>query len=404
MREEHYPMTPRERVVPQLLEKAVFARRVERVAATEAVGRILAEPVVARNTLPNAPTARLDGIACRFADVVRVAGGRPGEGALEEGIDFAFCNTGTMVPAAYDTVVRIEDVEPCGDGCYRLTALPAAPGELVNPVGSLMRAGDVLLERLHQVCPQDVGRLVAAGVDEVAVVQAPVVGFVPTGDELVPAGTEPPLGMNVESNGAMIAAYVAAWGGVARVWPVQPDDPATIEAALREAAAACDIVVVNAGSSKGGRDYTVEVLGRLGEVLTYKVDHGPGHHTTAAITPEGRPILGLVGPPGGAAVTAELYLLPLIDAFLQRETLGAVKARAVLREPLRVRQTIDFYQPVHIDEGDGVLVASACEVGRPRRRDGIVKISRGTGKNGVLGAGASVEVLLDEPRRWASWL
>lgn len=392
MREMSYPMTPREQVVGVILEKALFEKKHECVAIEHCLGRVLAEDAHAMHTLPNKRTARLDGIACKYAHYSAT-------NAIlwHEGTDFSFCNTGTAIPDDCDTVIRIEDVEqlPTAE-CYRVTHGPARVGDLVCPPGSNMHVDDVLLPRGTLIDPECLGTLVSGGVKDVSVIAKPLIAFIPTGNELSPRGLVPGPGKNVESNGSMLGAYVSQWGGKLIEYPIQPDDPEALIAAVNSAAEACDMVILNAGSSKGERDYTLSALENTGEILVYKVDHGPGYHTTAAITPEGTPILGLVGPPGGAAVGARLYLKPLINAFLEQETPAPLIVRAELAEPFKVRQTIDFYQTVDLEWTNGKLLArrakhmkgSAC---------GIVKIPRGLDNGPLFQAGCMVDVMVDHP-------
>ena len=88
-------------------------------------------------------------------------------------------------------------------------------------------------------------------------------------------------------------------------------DPEKIEAAVREACAACDIVVLNAGSSKGNDDWNIEMLEEVGTVLYHETTHGPGHHSSGSVV-EGTPVVGISGPPGGAAFTMDFYLYPVM--------------------------------------------------------------------------------------------
>ena len=96
---------------------------------------------------------------------------------------------------------------------------------------------------------------------------------------------------------------------------VVSDSPSAIEAAIREACAVADIVVLNAGSSKGSGDWACEVMESIGTMICHQTNHGPGHHSSYAMV-DGVPIVGISGPSAGAAVTLGFYLRPLIRAAL----------------------------------------------------------------------------------------
>lgn len=96
---------------------------------------------------------------------------------------------------------------------------------------------------------------------------------------------------------------------------VVSDSPSAIEAAIREACAVADIVVLNAGSSKGSGDWACEVMEGIGTMICHQTNHGPGHHSSYAMV-DGVPIVGISGPSAGAAVTLGFYLRPLIRAAL----------------------------------------------------------------------------------------
>ena len=153
-------------------------------------------------------------------------------------------------------------------------------------------------------------------VTSVAVRCKPRVAFVPTGNELVPAGSAVvPAGKNIESNSLVVRGKVEAWGGAFLPFDIVPDNPDLIVQAVKKACACADIVVLNAGSSKGSDDWSVEQLEEIGTIICHQVNHGPAHHSSAAVV-DGTPVVGISGPPFGASFTLGFYLQPLINKFL----------------------------------------------------------------------------------------
>lgn len=110
-----------------------------------------------------------------------------------------------------------------------------------------------------------------------------------------------------------------AWGGECTVYPIVPDKPDQIEAALHRACAEVDIVVLNAGSSKGSDDWAMEIIDQIGRVINHEVSYGPGHHSSYSVV-DGTPVVGIGGPALGAAFTIDFYLKPLIDLWYGRPT------------------------------------------------------------------------------------
>ena len=103
--------------------------------------------------------------------------------------------------------------------------------------------------------------------------------------------------------------------GFGRVVEASPDEHDAIEEAVAHACTVADIVVLNAGSSKGSDDWSCEVLEEMGEVICHQTNHGPGHHSSYAMV-GGTPIVGISGPAGGASFTLNFYLRPVMRAFL----------------------------------------------------------------------------------------
>lgn len=104
-----------------------------------------------------------------------------------------------------------------------------------------------------------------------------------------------------------------------------------IESAIKHACAVADIVVLNAGSSKGSDDWSCEVMEDLGQMICHQTNHGPGHHSSFAIV-DGKPIVGISGPSGGASFTLNFYLRPLMRAFVGLEP-EVARTPMVLAEP-----------------------------------------------------------------------
>ncbi|OUN12538.1 molybdopterin-binding protein [Flavonifractor sp. An91] len=147
-----------------------------------------------------------------------------------------------------------------------------------------------------------------------------MVAFIPTGNELVPAGTPVPAGKNVDSNSVMAGAKITAWGGKPLLYPIQPDNLQQLIHTLQDALGQSDIVIINAGSSKGTADFSIPALESVGTILSHMITSGPGAHTSCTITPDGKPIVGIPGPSVGAECTMDWFVKPLMDRYLGQTT------------------------------------------------------------------------------------
>lgn len=293
--------------------REVQSKRTELVAVTEAVGRVLAFDVLAQTEVPNCLTCGLDSIAVHWDDFQN---GIPDTSCWVRGVDWEFANTGVAMPEGFDTAIVVEHVRVSDD--EQRVEIESAPSRRfagTRPAGSRMKPGDVLA-RAGRVVTPDVAAAIAGGnVASVRVVRRPRVAFIPTGNELTTPGGIIAPGRNIETNSLLVKGKVEQWGGCYIPFSIVPDDPDAICGAVEEACEVADIVVLNAGSSKGSEDWSVEQLEEIGQVVCHQTNHGPGHHSSYALV-AGTPVVGISGPPRGASFTLNFYLRPVMRAFL----------------------------------------------------------------------------------------
>jgi molybdopterin molybdotransferase len=256
----------------------------ERVAVRASLGRVLGEDVVSTVNVPAHDNSAMDGWAVRAADLrpdgettLREVGvayaGRKFAGGVAPG-ECVRVMTGAVMPPGTDTVVIQEVVRADGDR----VVVPAGQqqGQNRRLAGEDLALGRVVLQAGRAIRPAELGLLASLGLAEVAVRRRLRVAFFSTGDELASIGSPLKEGEVYDSNRYTLYGMLARLGVELVDMGVVRDDPAALERAFREAAAGADAIVSSGGVSVGEADFTRELLGRLGEVLFWKIAMRPG--------------------------------------------------------------------------------------------------------------------------------
>lgn len=325
----------------------------EEVDLFDALGRILAHPVTAHDSLPPFANSAMDGYALRAVDVSGAGAERPTRlkvvGDIAAGSSelptvtsgtAARIMTGAPLPPGADAVIPVEDTDEPWRGLAR--ALPefvsihrsVGAGDYVRYPGEDIRAGDVVLEAGRALRPQEIGLLASLGESRVKVIRRPRVGILATGDELVDISLPLSPGKIRNSNGYAQAAQVLSLGGV----PVMLGVAADTEADVRErldagVAAGVDLLISSAGVSVGAYDVVKAVLDRAGGVTFWRVRMRPGK-PLAFGTYRNIPILGVPGNPVSAMVSFETFARPAILKLAGHTVLERPKLNVTVLEDI----------------------------------------------------------------------
>jgi len=356
----------------RLILEAVAPLPPETAASADALGRVLAEPVVSGRTLPPADVSAMDGYAVRAADVAGAGAARP----VELPVDFevaagdrdgralapgaaARIFTGAAVPPGADTVVRQEDTEAVGSHVRIRVAAPR--GEHVRPAGEDVRAGERVLEAGSRLGPGALGLLASIGRSVVAVRQRPRVAILSGGDELVEPDGDPDGGRIVSSNSYSIAAQCREAGAEPLYLGIARDAPEDLEQRMRGGLAS-HVLVSSAGVSVGDRDYVRAVLEKLGcEIVFWGVRVKPGFPLVFArfgAGSRGPLVFGLPGNPVSAMVTFEEFVRPALRKLAGHRVWFRPRVEAVLGEPLRKAIGRLHLVRVRLERSGGSIVAT----------------------------------------------
>jgi molybdopterin molybdotransferase len=315
------PMAPFDEALTRLLAGVHTVTGTERVTLASAVGRILAETVVARAWSPPHNNAAVDGFAVRHADLAtdgetvmpvtaRIAAGHPATAAVAPG-EAARIFTGAVVPDGLDTIFMLED---CAEQDGRVVLKPGIrKGANLRRRGEDIAAGDEILTPGVRLRAQDVALAAAAGVAKLVVRKPLRVAIFSTGDEVhdpVTTGQVPPGGI-FDANRYALHGLLRELGCEPVDLGILPDRFDAVRDALADASASADAIITSGGVSLGEEDHVKGVVQTLGNL----------HHWRVAIKP-GRPIafgqvgsvpfVGLPGNPVAVMVTFWMFARPLL--------------------------------------------------------------------------------------------
>jgi putative molybdopterin biosynthesis protein len=358
-----------------------------------ALGRVLAEPIIARVSSLHYHAAAMDGFAVR-AD--QTAGSQPSAAlVLRMGDEARYVDTGDPIPEGFDAVIPIENVESLDEngGISTNKRLPRAvrirnavtPWSHIRLMGEDIIATQLVLPAGQVLRPVDLGGIAAAGYQEIQVARRPRVAILPTGTELVPIGGELKPGNILEYNSLVLAAQVQAWGGLATRLPIVPDDFEAICGRLMEAALENDLILLGAGSSAGAEDFSAKVVQKLGSLLVHGVAVRPGHPVILGMLKAGNrklPVIGVPGYPVSSAMTGELFVEPLLARWLGRRALELPVEMARLARKISSPGGDDDYVRVALGKvGENILAAPLARgagiITSLIRADGLLVLPRG---------------------------
>ena len=329
----------------------------ESVTLLDAVGRVLAEPVIADRDFPPFPRATRDGYAVRATDVanvparLRIVGeikagatleSAPGSGRGVEAGEAAAIMTGAPAPNGTDAVVMVEHTSREHD--YVTVQRSVGAGENIVPAGSEASQGDVLLKAGHRVDYAAVALAASVGKEHLLMWRKPRVAILATGDEIVPINAQPGPAQIRNSNSYSLAAQVEQRGGEPVMLPVAPDEPVRLRE-LIERGLQADLLMLAGGVSMGKYDLVEQVLGDLRAEFFF----------TGALIQPGRPVVfgrvrdkyffGLPGNPVSTMVTFELFVRPMLDALAGAAVAPLVFLKARLRAEVKTKTGLTRFLP-----------------------------------------------------------
>ncbi len=354
---------PKSLTVEQALERVLAetgpVSGTETLQISDALDRVLAQPVAARIDVPPARNAAMDGYALRTADgqagnrlrLVGVsAAGHPWNGPVGPGECIRIL-TGAVVPEDAETVVMQEHASVV-DGGEVVLERDAAHGAHIRGRAEDTRAGTVILDAGRRLTAADIGLLASQGIGEVIAVRRPRVAFFTTGDELVPIGQPLGPGQIHDSNRYTLAALLKRYPVEFIDLGVIADTEEAVRSALTQAGAKADLILTTGGVSVGDADFVSRLLQQEGQVGFWKVAMKPGR--PLAFGRFGNALfLGLPGNPVSAMATFSLFVRPALLRLSGTAADPPWTLRARVLEDLRKNPGRTDFQRGILEQRDG---------------------------------------------------
>jgi molybdopterin molybdotransferase len=306
-----------------LLASAQAVEEIEFIDLALAFGRALATDLVSPLTVPPFSNSAMDGYALRLADLPapgtrlpvsqRVAAGsvalplQPGTAAR--------IFTGAQLPEGADTVVMQEFCSQEGD-VVTINTLPQL-GEWVRLAGADLQAGQVILRAGDRLSAAALGLAASVGIATVPVRRRLRVAIFFTGSELTMPGEPLPPGHIYNSNRYVLHGFLTDLGAEIIDLGIIADELEATRAALRNAAAAADVIVTSGGMSEGDEDHVTTALKLEGQIDVWKIASKPGKPLAFGTVINGDRRAAFIGLPGNP-VSVWSGLLTLVAPFLRR--------------------------------------------------------------------------------------
>jgi molybdopterin molybdotransferase len=398
------PLLPLKEMERLIAERVTPVAETEHIELRAALGRVIANDIVAAIDLPPFDNSAVDGYAVRHDSVTpsgdtrltivdRVTAGRAAERGLERG-EAVRIFTGAPMPAGADTVFMQEDCRVDGDAVVVPHGLKSGANRRL--AGEDVRKGAIVLPAGRRLTAQDMALAAALGLTGVPVRRRVRVALFSTGDEVVEPGAARPASAIFDANRFLLIGLLEGLGSKVTDLGILADDAETLATGLKQAAQDHDLVVTTGGVSTGEADHVRSAVERIGTLVFWRVAIKPGRPVAMGVIPgkteaSGAMFVGLPGNPAAVFVTFarvvrpllmrlagatpyELAPLPVRAAFAYRKKQGR---REYVRVSLRSGSDGAIEAMKHHQDGAGVITSLTETDGLVELPETIVAIEPG---------------------------
>ncbi|ABR54832.1 molybdenum cofactor synthesis domain [Methanococcus vannielii SB] len=337
----------------------------------KALGKICFEDIYSPCNLPMFNKSAMDGYAVIAEDTFGASETNPiilnlvKEGHLNEEEAFRL-STGMKLPKNSNAVVMKEYTKDHETFVEVISGV--YPNENVSKIGEDLKKGDIVLKKGETITPYHIALLSSIGMKKIKCYSLNI-GIISTGDELLDIEDLIDLKqleeneMIVNSNVLMLSDLVRELGLTVKPYKKAPDNPEFIEKAIKLALLENDIVVTTGGTSVGDRDYTIEKISEMGNLLFHGVQLRPGRPAgflECEFNGKKRLIFVLSGYPVASGIQFELFIRSYfkprksINLPLNRNIASSLGRTDILRVKIVEEDGISKIEPLRIS-GSGIL-------------------------------------------------
>jgi molybdopterin molybdotransferase len=324
----------------KIIISSLAALGVEQVGLLDAVGRVLAEDIIAPCDLPQSNNSAMDGYAvqadaCQPGSRLKVTGFIQAGGDIQQEVAPG-CTikvmTGARIPAGADAIIPVEDLDE-QDG-FIIIKTPVTKDDHIRFRGEDVAAGDLVIPSSTVLRPPEIGVLAAFGKAAVPVYLRPRVAILSSGDELLELGAPPVDGKIVNSNSYSLAAGIKEAGAVPVLIGIARDTRESLETKIREGLKA-DVLITSAGVSAGDLDLVREILDKLEvQQFFWRVDMKPGGPFAYGMRGD-TPVFSLPGNPVSTMITFEELVRPALLSMMGHRNVIKRRIAATLTEDVK---------------------------------------------------------------------
>ncbi len=313
----------------------------EKVLLSEALGRVLAEDVVASMDVPPFDRSTADGYAVKSEDTFGAEENRPvvlnlcGRVSVGESstiiVKKGFVSeivTGAPLPSGADAVVMMEHATHRGD--VVLVYNPVSKGENMMKAGSDIKKSEKILKKGQTISYGETGILASLGLAEATVFRKPMVAIISTGREIVEPGKPLPAGKIYDINAYTLSSATRACGGEPLRMGILPDETDKLKSLLERSLDSADLLITSGGVSVGPTDIIPSILESLGKpgVIVHGIAIKPGKPVTIAVVHE-KLVFSLPGHPTSSLLMFHILVRPILCAMVGKSKDAQSMAKAV---------------------------------------------------------------------------
>ena len=310
----------------------------------------LAQDVISPIDVPAHNNSAMDGYAFLMPHSkgkvkLKVAGlasaGHPFWGELKAG-ECIKIMTGALLPLGLDTVVAQEMVTQEGD-CVEFDLTKLNAGDNRRLQGEDLPKGGVALKKGQRLNAACLGLLASLGLERVQVIKPLKVAIFSTGDEIKAVGSPLLDGQIYDSNRPTLMALLNTLGAEVMDMGICPDDPQELEKIFTKACQSAQVIITSAGVSAGERDFTKELMTKMGEVVFWHISMRPGRPMAVGRLADTL-LFGLPGNPVAVMVTFLAFVRPALLKLMGAKDSHLIRQKAVSLEHIRKKPGRTEYQ------------------------------------------------------------